>query len=797
MTRQMPPGDSARDPSGERNPLTVPLAIALLTAASLVLFWPVLFGGRTLFGRDITPFFYPMKHVLVESIRAGRIPWWNPGLVNGEPFFAALQPGVLYPGSLLLYTLPLSTSFDWLVALHYPIAGAGLLLLLRRWGRSLQAAWLGAAAFMLGGYLVSLGNFPNNLQTVAWVPWLFWSWDRVLTNASSRRIAAFAALCATAFLGGEPQLLAIGLIWLFVHGALNIEERSVGLVRQTGSLAVAGAVAVAVVAAQLVPFVEFILHSVRTMPTDIGYATSRSLEPTGLVHLGIPPVLATGVHGYSTRFIFAMNTPWVLSPYLGAVVLGLALFGIRHGTGRTAWFWSVSAMIGILIALGATSPVYRFLFETVPLLRPFRYPEKFLLLPAMAIAVLAASGADRAGKGKGRRAGVILFGCLALLHGVTAIALRWTPGVIEWACASLPSGLAPCEDPGLSASLYASQAVRLTVLLGLTTAVVGVGGRGRLRPEAVIGLLAMLVVADLVAANARINPSVESEVYDTPAWPALALETLGADPQAYRFRGSPHDAAMGNMVRVDGAYELSNLYLDFETMGPNVGQLYGWQLQDGLQGIELRSVALTNDAAIQGWGDDPIDFLRAMNVRWYADPTVAADTLVGLRVAGRHPDLPLRLFEVPNPLPRAYLVSDYELAEGPARALARTLQSDFPLGERVVLERPPTPRAMAGMGRILSAEFGQNRVRFRTSTSGPMLLVLNDRYYPGWKARVDGIEVPVLRAGGVFRAISLPSGDSEVELRFRPTAFGLSVAVSLVGLLALLGLATWRPGRTR
>ena len=77
-------------------------------------------------------------------------------------------------------------------------------------------------------------------------------------------------------------------------------------------------------------------------------------------------------------------------------------------------------MIGILIALGATSPVYRFLFETVPLLRPFRYPEKFLLLPAMAIAVLAASGADRAGEGKGRRAGVILFGCLALLHGVTA-----------------------------------------------------------------------------------------------------------------------------------------------------------------------------------------------------------------------------------------------------------------------------------------------------------------------------------------------------------------------------------------
>ena len=101
-----------------------------------------------------------MKHVLVESVRSGRIPFWNPGIAGGEPFFASLQPGVLYPGSLLLYVLPLSVSFDWLVALHYPLAGMGLYLLLTRWGRSPAASWVGAAAFMLGGYLVSIGNFP-------------------------------------------------------------------------------------------------------------------------------------------------------------------------------------------------------------------------------------------------------------------------------------------------------------------------------------------------------------------------------------------------------------------------------------------------------------------------------------------------------------------------------------------------------------------------------------------------------------------------------------------------------------
>ena len=786
MRRSKPPVESLQGYAEGRYPLTIPVAIALLTAVALVLFWPVLFSGRTLFGRDITPFFYPMKHVLVESVRAGQIPWWNPGVVNGEPFFATLQPGLLYPGSLLLYALPLSVSFDWLLVLHYPLAGAGLFLLLRRWGSSAASAWFGAAALMLGGYLVSLGNFPNNLQTAAWVPWLFWSWDRVLARPSSRRIASFAALCAAGFLGGEPQLLAVALAWLFLHGAFGVESRPTRLARQSVGFGIAGGIAVAVVAVQLFPFVEFVLHSVRTTTVDMGYAASRAIEPAGLVHLVLPPVLDEGLHGFTTRFIAAARTPWVLSPYLGVVTVGLAIVGAAFAGPRRALFWGPSAVFGVLVALGASSPVYRFLFETLPLLRPFRYPEKFLLLPALAAAVLAAMGAEAAIGGKGRRLAVLLFGGFATLYGLAGAGLLVAPEGLNLLCSTSRQGIAVCEDPALSASLYGTLALRLAALAGLAAAVVGIAGKGRLRPEAALGLLAMLTVADLLAANSAVNPSVESEIYERPAWPARALGSIGADRQAFRFRGSPHDAAMGSMVRVKGAYELSNLYLDFETMGPNVGQLDGWLHEDGLQGVELRSVALTNDAAINGWSEDPVRFLRAMNVRWYADPTMAADTLSGLQVVARHPDLPLRLFEVPEPLPRAYLVNAYDLAPGSAEALRSSLDARFPLGVSVVLEEKPVPEPTSGSGQVVATDYRQNRVGVRVSTTGPMLLVLNDRWYPGWKARVNGVDVPVLRAGGVFRAVPVPGGDSQVEFRFLPRGIWFSCAATLLGLVAML-----------
>jgi hypothetical protein len=771
----------------------VPVAVALLTAASLLLFWPALFAGRTLFGRDITPFFYPMKNLLAESVRAGRIPWWNPGIANGEPFFATLQPGVFYPGSLPLFMLPLSVSFDWVVALHYPLAGVGMLLLLRRWNASVGAAWLGAVAFMLGGYLVSLGNFPNNLQTAAWIPWLFWSWDRVLEACTARRLATFSALCAVAFLGGEPQVLAIALSWLFLHGLSNIESRSMGRLRQSVCFGAAGAMALAVVAIQLVPFVELIRHSVRTMPVGIEYAASLSLEPSALIHLAIPPVLNEGVHGFTTRFIAAVRTPWILSPYPGALVGGLALIGVATVSRRRAVFWSLSALLGLLLALGPSSPVYRLLFETVPVLRPFRYPEKFLLLTAMAAAVLAAWAADALFRVERRGTVTKLLGTMALLYAAVAAVFTVFPGIVERVCIALPQGVQACADPRLTASLYAGPSLRIAVLVALAAALVAIGGRGRLRPEAATGLLAMLVLADLTAAHSAVNPSVEASIYERPPWPARALDSLGASRSAYRFRGSPHDAAMGKIIHVRGAYALSNLYLDFETMGPNVGLLDGWLHQDGLQGVELRSVAMTNEAAIQGWGDEPVDLLRAMNVRWYSDPTLAADSLSGLREVARHSELPLRLFEVPDPLPRAYLVSEYELAAGPEAALARSLRHGFPLGRRIVLEETPSPPPGPGSGEIISEEYGQNRVRFRTSASGQMLLVVNDRQYPGWTARVDGVEVPILRAGGLFRAISVPPGVSEVEFRFQPTGLLPSAIVSVAGLLALTGLAIRRP----
>ena len=602
---------------------------------------------------------------------------------------------------------------------------------------------------MLGGYLVSIGNFPNNLQTVAWIPWLFHAWDRVLERVSGARVGAFAGVCGVTFLGGEPQMLGLALVWVLGHGLLRIERRPLSRVRQLSVFAIGGFVALALVAVQFVPFVEYVLNSVRAMPVGLDYASSRSLEVSGLAHLVTPPVLAAGAHGFTTRFLAATEVPWILSPYPGAVAVALALVGLGAAGRRRSVFWIGSAVLGVLLALGANGLPYRLMFDAMPVFRAFRYPEKFLVLPALAFPILAAWGADAAiGDGRRLRVPVVLAG-VAVAYGVLCLVLAAAPDVLARACAGSLDGARLCTDAPESARLYASTSGRIAVLAALAAGAVAVGGRGRLRPEAVVGLLGMLVSADLIAAHTSVNPSVESRIYDEPVWPAQVLTELGADPEAYRFRGTPHRAGMGTIVTVPGALELSNLYLDLQTMGPNVGQLSGF-----------------------------------------------ADSLENLRLVARHPDLPLRLFEVGNPLPRVYLAAEWEEAPNAAQALLRTLESGFPLGERVVLEETPDAASPGGSGEVLDVEYDQNRIRVRTTTDGPMVLVVNDRHYPGWTVRVNGDPASVLRASGVFRAVAVPAGESVVEMKFRPTGLLPGGIGSLVG-LAALGFLLLRPDGRR
>jgi len=83
-------------------------------------------------------------------------------------------------------------------------------------------------------------------------------------------------------------------------------------------------------------------------------------------------------------------------------------------------------------------------------------------------------------------------------------------------------------------------------------------------------------------------------------------------------------------------------------------------------------------------------------------------------------------------------------------------------------------------------DWSPNRVSLRAS--GPGRLVLSEINYPGWQVRVDGQPAALETADGALRAVGVPAGAHTVSFDYQPIAVFAGLALSLLGLCALLVL---------
>jgi hypothetical protein len=113
------------------------------------------------------------------------------------------------------------------------------------------------------------------------------------------------------------------------------------------------------------------------------------------------------------------------------------------------------------------------------------------------------------------------------------------------------------------------------------------------------------------------------------------------------------------------------------------------------------------------------------------------------------------------------------------------------VGEPVagIAERPAAP---GGSARIV--EYEADRVELAASAPGRSLVVLSDVHLPGWRAEVDGREVPIERVDYLLRGIAVEGGEHRIVLTYAPWSWRVGWIVSLVMAL-LLAAAVWKGAR--
>ena len=135
----------------------------------------------------------------------------------------------------------------------------------------------------------------------------------------------------------------------------------------------------------------------------------------------------------------------------------------------------------------------------------------------------------------------------------------------------------------------------------------------------------------------------------------------------------------------------------------------------------------------------------------------------------------VKVYENMDVLPRAFVVHRARAAE--------TFPPDFdPTAEIIVEGGADLDAHPLGPESVRVTAYEPERVEIDVELTAPGYLVLTDAHYPGWRAWVDGKEVPIATADWLFRAVYLEAGRHRVEFRFRPRSLWPGAMMSLAGL---------------
>lgn len=829
------------------------VALMLLMAAVAGVFWRFLLTPDVLFFRDITFAHFPHAAELRALVRSGSLPLWNPYEHFGEPVAANANYLLFYPTTWLVWLLPLAYGFKLHYALHFFLLAAGSFLLARRAGASAFGCWLAGGMFVFSGPVMSLGGFHNFLPAVAWMPVALLAADSYTRQGGWRRAAGFAGAMTMQFFAGEPltslATAGLALAWMLAFAPPGPGARRVAL----GRFAWGGLLALGLSAAQLLPAAAHMRYTERAAGLGYEHAVFWSLHPLKFLELLVPNFWGSPLG--------AARTPWLyidgleallLSLFIGILPLGLALAGAFGSRTRASRFWLLAGFAFLVIALGRYTPAGYFLYYAVPLFKVVRFPVKFLLPATLALAQLAALGSDAlrsfaGGGGAAAPAASDQAGRVSL----RSRALRWSSAALlgvgfVWLAVAVfalaftapARHLASAISHWFFGSEFAARVAEilsvpreaiidraaswlllaipssLPYVLGsviLLAAVLHPALRPGLRSKLVL-LVGVAAVLHLAVVHSRLNPLVDSRFFTTRP---PALQYLGTSADRLRVFPEPKtriDDAPAVAWRADLtmagflppiAYEPYSDRLSLQASAGVLGIETGFadDIEDILAAPQHFLVRLVHRYRVRS--APLVRLLRLSSVQYALYKLIPpAD---GLEFAGEAPNatnVPVRIYRVGNPLPRAYIAASAEVLPLGIDTVHRLVAPDFDPSREVVLAREdgvqpapasaaPEPPAETGNNAFQGATLVARtpmRVEVEAETPRAAYLVLTDSHHPDWRVSVNGKPARLLHANQMFRAVAVPPGKSRVIFEYRPLAVYLGVLITLVtaAVLALL-----------
>jgi membrane protein YfhO len=712
--------------------------------------------------------------------------------------------------SLLFHFLPAPASVAWFIVLHLFFGAAGVYCYCRLIGTSRPAAALGGLVFALAPENASLINAGHviKIATICFAPWAFWGCEKAF---QSRRLFWFMAtgvILAFQFFGGHWQISFYTCLGIGAYGvvrSLSIlrvpdERRKFPVSRLLGLNLVLMAFFLSTVAISLAPLAKWSTDTNRGVQSganqgkgglDREEAMSWSLPPEELGALVIPGFFGlsrqeggenpTNIASYYWgRMVFTQTVS-----YLGLLPWLLVPLPLIFRRDRYTWLAVIGILGGLLFSMGKYTPFYNLLYDHFPGINRFRVPKMMMFIPLLGLAVLAARGLDllrdeRIRTTRGFRR--YLVGLMALplalllmLASQLAAPQRW----LNWLADLITQPNRFEQGPQLVSQRWNNLVHETAVATGFAAccaAALFAYGRRWLSARVLLALLLVLYLADVWRINDKfmflIPVPATSHGGESPV-----TEFLGKEPNQYRVLP---------MNGTDPMYYATRKIPVMFTSNPV--QKRRWQ--------EFLDTFVISSAMP--------DILNVRYLIYSADQYAREKAQLGdkFQPVFTAPDGKEIVLENRTVLSKAWLVPAVVVLSGAQQALA-ALQSPMFDPRRIATVESPPPIPLAGdggpaapPGQVTVSRYEGERISLTAKAHSNALLVLGEKYYQGWRAAVDGKQVPIVPVDHVLRGLYLTPGEHRVEFVFDPTPFKVGKYLTLAS-FAVFAIMLVRERRRR
>ncbi|HHT9126281.1 MAG TPA: YfhO family protein [Candidatus Brocadiia bacterium] len=763
-------------------------------------------------------------------VKNGTFPFWNPYSLNGYPLFATIQPGVLYPLSIIYLLLPFDLAFNYTIVLHFFLTGLFTYLLMRCLKAGYCASLISAITLMLGGYLLSIHCFLNNLLSVAWAPLVFLLFLLGLQKESFKFIIFSALAACTMFLGGGVEIVYVTLIMV----CLLTLFWNVGATRRvapTGGhvplpwkqrlcyLGVFIAIFLGLSAVQLLPFMELSTHSIRADAFSYEAATMWSMHPRDLVQFFL-----LDLYGYKLRpEKYWIEQNYIKTIYLGTIPFLLSLFFFVKRDKRVLYAFLVIIAGSLILAFGWHTPIYFYLYKYVPYFNKMRYPVKFLFLTTIAISVTAGLGYDRLIYGIREKSllvrrlvyGISAFGLLAaIMFGILNFFETPISNLLHLKGFDAPNyNILADNIENIKRLLYITSIFGLVVFIGLKFT-----ATRKFLPLAVLVPLTF----DLFFAHQGFYLKTLSKTYHGTS---SNIDFILSDKSLFRIFVTPETEderiLVASQTKGKGK-DRTNLNL--QKINPGLGierhifDICGKDVTKLKRVADLDKLILTAPALYSS------NLLDLMNVKYIiSSQQIISDKLkmVNMNIsdilelsdkmhAGKirmNPDLfsnkkineaiekfyiaRVRIYQNIDCLPRAFLVKDYKVVSSGEECEKILSSMEFNPSKLVLLEENPILQHNQNheqkkiVEKVEITRYNANSIALQANAAEPKFLFTSESYYPGWKAYVDGKPAHIYRANYAFRALLLEPGEHKVEFIYDPWTFKIGLIISIISVIGV------------